>query len=288
MSEAATRPRPRRERARRCQRPLPGAPVRAAGPVRAVLRAAAAVDGGDRVQAVRRVAQPQLDTDGADPGELHVGVPGPDPAGGAVVLQQPAHRRHLHRARPDHRLDGGVRLRPDGVPRPQPPVRAVAGHPRDAGDHVPDPQLPHHRPPWLARHLPGRDRPRAVGSLRRVLPPPVLLEPPPRARGGRPRRRRQHLADLHQGGAPALRWCPGHPRRHHLPGVVEQLPVAAAHHRERPGDADPPGRPRHPPGPVHLRLRQADGRGAGPHASPCCSCSSSPNDSSSAASPPRG
>ncbi len=203
MTEAtASTDDPRRERARRRQPRLPAVPVRAPGPVRTVLRAAAALDGDDRVQAVRRVAQPELDTAWRPTLENFTSVfQDPTMPVCALVLQQPVHRLDLHRAGRDHRLDGGICLRPDGVPRPQPAVRTAAGHAGDAGDHVRDPQLPHHRPPRLARHLPGGDRPRAVGSLRRVLPAPVLPEPPHGAR------RRPPSSTAPTRGRPSPRWC---------------------------------------------------------------------------------
>ena len=125
-------------------------------------------------------------------------------------------------------LGGGLRLCPDAISRPRPPLQGP--DPDDAdpvagadGSAVPD--LPHDR---LVRDLPAVDRAVVLRQrLLRVPDPPVHADHPARARRGGPDRRRRPPRDLlvghpaaDQAGARGLRGL-------RLPWQLERPPRAA-------------------------------------------------------------
>ena len=92
------------------------------------------------------------------------------------------------------------------------------------------------------QHLPGADPAVPDRAVRGVPDAPVHARHPGRADRGGPDRRCRRVPDLRQDRHSAVRAAAGHPRRPHLPGVLEQLPLAAGGGAER-GQVHPAGRP---------------------------------------------
>ena len=182
----------------------------------------------------------------------------------------PAHRRRLHRARPQRQPDQHPRARPDGHRPPRPRRRAAAAHPRHRdldqrhrARHRAARAPPRHvagaaragGPPAAARRLLLRldERGHALRRARPAGHPPAGARPPRprlggRQRGRRPRddrrqrgpRGRARRDDRHRRERPAL----PHVRRARPQGlrVRVRLPRPPRRHHQRPQRPRGPGR----------------------------------------------
>ncbi len=185
-------------------------------------------------------------------GRVGAGEPGPLP------LQQrrrldPHHRRHA-----DHLAAGRLRVLVHALPATGLPLLRRAGHAAGAGGGHDPGQHRHHQVARVDRLVPGSDRPLPGRGLRGVpAPSGVPHRPQGPAGGGGARRPRPLRLPPRGGGAPGA----ADARRAGallVPGGVEPVPVAAAHHQRSrlPDGADRPAVVvERQPGPAHAHHR---------------------------------